>query len=145
MSIETGQNGHRRHRPRVLAGPPGVFDQRLRAIHSLGGACKACGHRDYQVLEISYVNEDVWNENIWPYWSEIARGERLDEFQLLCANCFKIKQKEAIYELVEQWMDDYDWIQHEEMRKELIFLCLQATKVRPSPVTVLGGLPFCER
>ena len=62
---------------------------RHRAIDALGGRCVVCGIDEYVVLEIDHILGGGGNERKQSrraYLRQIIRGERHDEFQVLCSN-----------------------------------------------------------
>jgi hypothetical protein len=70
--------------------------RRLKAIENLGGACVVCGECCEMVLEFDHKNDDGHLDketNSYLIVSKLAFGDGLDRFQLLCANCHRIKTK----------------------------------------------------
>jgi len=78
---------------------------RLKAIAALGGYCKSCNVNDVRVLEFDHIVPIQWRTNKkikmngQQNTNEINRLVKQGEdpkqkFQLLCANCHKIKTYE---------------------------------------------------
>ena len=78
---------------------------RLKAIAALGGYCKACNISDFRVLEFDHIEPVQWRtngkvkmngqQNTNEINKMVKRGENpTEKFQLLCANCHKIKTYE---------------------------------------------------
>lgn len=65
------------------------------AMTVLGNACCVCGIDDLRVLEIDHIdgggNQHRKRRSRESIWREIAIGETTSKFQLLCANCHRIK------------------------------------------------------
>jgi hypothetical protein len=67
---------------------------RLDAEIALGAECAWCGISDRRVLEIDHINNDGHLEPFSDaYLKAIRNGNRIGEFQLLCANCHSLKTK----------------------------------------------------
>lgn len=68
---------------------------RQRAIEKLGSKCVSCGETNPLVLEIDHKeNDGKWDRqvrNVFRIVKDIASGIGLDSFQLLCANCHRLK------------------------------------------------------
>lgn len=75
---------------------------RLKAINALGGSCCQCGVDDYRVLEFDHVEPIQWRTNGKTKMNGqhntntinkmVKAGEDPNKiYQLLCANCHKIK------------------------------------------------------
>lgn len=68
---------------------------RQRAVEALGGKCIQCGFDNWRALNIDHVygggSRETKSNPIKPQHDVVA-GQRLDEFQLLCANCNSIKR-----------------------------------------------------
>lgn len=72
--------------------------RRLQAIKNLGGECVACSECCEMVLEFDHKDNDgkaQRKEKTQQYLitSQLAFGVGLEKFQLLCANCHRIKTK----------------------------------------------------
>lgn len=96
-----------RQRRRALRAEGQDQYQRLRAelLELMGGRCCRCGFSDYRALQIDHVNGGGVKHRrihgIPGYWKErsllrdaLRRGEKVTEYQLLCANCNWIKRFE---------------------------------------------------
>lgn len=85
IKLRHNQTNRRRHRERKLA-----------AIHLLGGACQSCGFADHRALEFDHRNGDgarrraAGERGPTHRWVE----QRPEDFQVLCANCHRIKDYE---------------------------------------------------
>lgn len=64
-----------------------------------GGKCARCGFNDYRALDVDHINGNankegrVAVETLWP-WVEAHPQEARLKYQLLCANCNRIKMHE---------------------------------------------------
>jgi hypothetical protein len=70
---------------------------RAAAVSAMGGACRQCGFSDARALQIDHVTTcgaSSRNATLVICY-EVLRGENLDAYQLLCANCNWIKRYEA--------------------------------------------------
>ena len=76
--------------------------RRSLAIDALGGSCIECGNSDYRVLEFDHIKPIQWRtngkvkmngqQNTNTINSMVDAGDDpKDVYQLLCANCHKIK------------------------------------------------------
>ena len=76
--------------------------RRSLAIDALGGCCIECGNRDYRVLEFDHVTPIQWRtngkvkmngqQNTNSINAMVRAGDDPSSvYQLLCANCHKIK------------------------------------------------------
>lgn len=74
-----------------------LYRQRTRAavLALLGGKCVRCNNDDQRVLDIDHVNPPVkksMRDKHMYLRLAILRGHKpLDDFQLLCCNCHRIK------------------------------------------------------
>lgn len=62
-------------------------------FEALGGVCRDCGHVDQRVLQVDHIDGGGCAHRAKTggaqYWRTVLR--RIEEFQLLCANCHMIK------------------------------------------------------
>lgn len=75
-------------------------------IKIYGEKCCKCGFSDWRALQIDHINGGGGKErkecNSWRYKEKLLIGDR-EKYQLLCANCNKIKQYEN-NEFSNQWV-----------------------------------------
>jgi len=68
---------------------------RQKAIEKLGGKCSGCGESNPLVLEIDHKDNDgKWDRqvrSVFQILKDVTNGIGLDSFQLLCANCHRVK------------------------------------------------------
>lgn len=71
---------------------------RLAAVAKLGSRCSRCNEADPRVLDIDHVKGDGgFHRRVtssYEILKEIVQGQGLERFQLLCANCHRIKSLE---------------------------------------------------
>lgn len=69
--------------------------RRERAINKLGGRCQCCGCTDIRGLQIVHINgggaKETKHKGGNKIYDAIARGERLNEFRVLCMVCHSIE------------------------------------------------------
>lgn len=74
--------------------------RRKAVLALLGGRCMRCGFDDPRALQVDHVHDDGYEErhaeknHYRKMIAKILRGEELDRYQLLCANCNWIKRAE---------------------------------------------------
>lgn len=64
------------------------------ALALLGDKCAKCGFDDPRALQIDHINQRAREENkkaTAVRYAQVLNGQRLNELQLLCANCNVIK------------------------------------------------------
>jgi hypothetical protein len=70
--------------------------KRFLAVKNLGGKCACCGESCELILQIDHKNGDSQidrrgKKSVYFIVSQLSEGRDLDRFQLLCANCHRIK------------------------------------------------------
>ena len=80
--------------------------RRIRAIQKLGGCCLHCGNNDLRVLEIDHIKGDgdlvrsrkessgQQERKLIQYIFKTPLRELVDQYQILCSNCHRIKTYE---------------------------------------------------
>jgi hypothetical protein len=66
---------------------------RQKAIDRLGGVCCKCGETNSLVFEVDHINNDGKHDQRTSFQilKDIANGITIEMFQLLCANCHRLK------------------------------------------------------
>lgn len=71
---------------------------RIEVLNFLGGKCKRCGFTDWRALQIDHIDgggtKELRASNSHVYWKNIMKlkeSEWTKKYQLLCANCNRIK------------------------------------------------------
>lgn len=80
----------------VYAALPYCMRVRYRAVQSLGGCCARCGNDDMRVLDIDHVHGGGARERELGKYRVFKRViDGCPGYQVLCANCHRIKTLEA--------------------------------------------------
>lgn len=73
--------------------------RRKELLEYFGNKCVGCNFDDWRTLQVDHINgggnkERKKFKNTWHYTKHLLKKENRHKYQLLCANCNKIKQYE---------------------------------------------------
>lgn len=79
----------------------GYWQRKLKILEVLGGKCVRCGNSDIRVLDLDHIDPDKKNKPAhrnYPTPIRVALWEKeMDNLQILCANCHRIKTHEETW------------------------------------------------